>query len=400
VDQNPYIISIESQAEAERLQERLGVAPEGIDIMAPMAVSRLVRVAGLDARDANILKQEMLAAGGDCALPEDVYDLAGDAAGALVMGTPAQLMMLAEKLRRHGPGLYHLAAVLAFSIENYERGRSRERRLPPALGRQGWQVMGILNVTPDSFHDGGSYEDPGAALRQAEAMVAAGAGVIDIGGESTRPGSGPVSEEEELRRVLPVVEAVAGLGVPVSIDTSKAAVAREALRLGASMINDITALRGDAEMARLAARQGCPVCLMHMQGTPADMQKKPRYRDVVGEITAFLRDRVAWAEAQGIARENLVIDPGIGFGKSPEHNLEILNRLDAFLALGLPVMIGASRKSFLGAVLENDDSGKRLAATVAATVLAYGKGAQLFRVHDVRENRDALLVASAVGSEG
>lgn len=397
---HPYIISIAAQSEAAGLQKRLGVAPEGIDAMAPLSVSRLVRVGGLDARNANILKQEMLAAGGDAALPADIYDLEGGAGEALIIGNPVQLERLVEKLGRHGPELGSFAGQLAEAGGNYERGRERRQPLPAALGKADWLVMGILNVTPDSFHDGGRFTDPEAAREQAAAMVAAGAGIIDVGGESTRPGSGGVSEQEELRRVLPVVEAAAGLGAPVSIDTSKAAVAREALRLGAAMINDITALRGDPAMASLAAERGCPVCLMHMKGTPADMQRGPDYDDVAGEIIDFFRERAGWAQEQGIERDNIIIDPGIGFGKKLEHNLEIINRLDAFLSLGLPVMIGASRKSFLGAVLGREDTGERLAGTVATTVIAYQRGARLFRVHDVRENHDALTVAAALKGGG
>ncbi|MHB1381409.1 MAG: dihydropteroate synthase [Thermoleophilia bacterium] len=397
---HPYIISIDSQAGAARLQEQIGVAGEGIEIMAPLSVARLVRVGGLNARIANVLKQEMLAAGGDAALPVDIYDLDGDAGEAIIIGNPEQLRVLVDKLGRHGSDLAGLAGSLAPVIAAYETGRDRETRLPPALGSHDWLVMGILNVTPDSFHDGGRFADPGAALAQAEAMVAAGAGIIDIGGESTRPGSAGVSEKDELKRVLPVVEAVASLGVPLSIDTSKEPVAREALRLGATMINDVTALRGDGRMAALAAEQGCPVCLMHMQGTPADMQQQPEYADVVGEIIGFFHERVAWAGQQGIERRNIILDPGIGFGKRLEHNLTIINRFDAFLSLGLPVMIGASRKSFLGAVLDRGDTADRLAGTVATTVAAYGKGARVFRVHDVRENVDALKVAAAIGGKG
>jgi dihydropteroate synthase len=397
MNSHPYIISVDSQSEAARLQEQLGVADEGIEIMTSLAVSRLVHVGGLSARNANILKQEMLAAGGDAALPVDVYDLDGGETDALIMGTPSQLGMLTDKLGRHGPELSALAGNLKDCVERYEQGRNRERRLPEALGGSDWLIMGILNVTPDSFHDGGRYVDPGVALARAEAMVAAGAGIIDIGGESTRPGSGSVSEKEELQRVLPVIEAVTGLGVTVSIDTAKAAVAREALKLGATMINDVTALRGDRKMAALAAEHGCPLCLMHMQGTPADMQKKPHYTDVVGEIITFFRDRIDQALSAGIARDAIILDPGIGFGKALEHNLEIINRLDGFLSLGCPLMIGTSRKSFVGAVLGREESEQRLAGTIATTVMAYERGAQIFRVHDVRENHDALLVAQAAG---
>jgi dihydropteroate synthase len=258
--------------------------------------------------------------------------------------------------------------------------------------------MGILNVTADSFHDGGRYHDPEDAVESARQMIAAGADIIDIGGESTRPGSRRVQQEQELTRVVPVVEAIASqTDVSISVDTSKAVVARRVLEAGAHMINDVTALKGDRKMAAVVAEAGCPVCLMHMQGKPATMQDNPVYRDVIGDIAGFLSDRAAWAESKGIARDKIIIDPGIGFGKKLEHNLEIIDHLDSFLSLGMPLMIGASRKSFLGTVLASDDSEDRLAGTVSTTVMAYEKGARIFRVHDVRENLDALRVVAAVG---
>ncbi|MBE0428450.1 MAG: dihydropteroate synthase [Thermoleophilia bacterium] len=269
--------------------------------------------------------------------------------------------------------------------------------IPVALGPDPWLVMGILNVTPDSFHDGGRFASLEAAVARAGEMAAAGAGIIDVGGESTRPGSMPVDAGEELRRAIPVIQKIAPrLRVPVSIDTRKAAVAREALRAGAAMINDVTALRDDPEMAAVAAAAGCPVCLMHMLGEPGTMQDNPRYEDVVGDIISFFEERVRFAVSRGIRRENIIIDPGMGFGKTVQHNLEILRRLDEFLALGLPLMIGASRKSFIGKVTGEEETGKRLAGTIATTVASFQRGARVFRVHDVAENVQALKIAEAI----
>ncbi len=268
--------------------------------------------------------------------------------------------------------------------------------------------MGILNATPDSFSDGGLFLDPAAAVAHGLRLAGEGAEILDVGGESTRPGADPVSEQEELRRVLPVVEGLraAGVAAQISIDTSKAAVAAAALAAGASFVNDVTALRGDEAMAQTIAAAGADCCLMHMQGTPATMQQDPRYGDVAGEVRAFLEERVGFAEAAGIARERITIDPGIGFGKTEQHNLELLRRLDELTALGLPVVIGTSRKGFLGRILARAaggagtvPAGDRLAATIATNVLALERGASVFRVHDVAAVRDSLAVAAATLGE-
>ncbi|MHB1362031.1 MAG: dihydropteroate synthase [Thermoleophilia bacterium] len=274
------------------------------------------------------------------------------------------------------------------------------RQLPSFLGQGAWSVMGILNVTPDSFHDQGRYGQFYAAVERARQMAAEGAAIIDVGGESTRPGSGPVTLEDELGRVIPVIEAVIPeIDVPVSIDTSKAEVARAGLAAGARIINDVTALRGDAEMASVAAEAGCPVCLMHMLGEPRTMQLEPHYEDVVNDIKKFFGERIDYAVSQGIQRQSLVLDPGIGFGKTLEHNLEIIRRLGEFLELGLPLMIGASRKRFIGMVTGEEDTEDRLPGTLAATVMAFVNGAGVFRVHDVAENVQALKVAAAIDKD-
>ena len=259
--------------------------------------------------------------------------------------------------------------------------------------------MGVVNVTPDSFSDGGRYLDARAAIEHGLELEAEGAAILDVGGESTRPGAAAVPEDEELRRVIPVIEGLIGAGcrARISIDTSKPGVAARALETGATLVNDVTALRGDPEMAGVIAAAGAECCLMHMLGDPRTMQEDPRYDDVVGDIKAFLEERMAFAVGAGIELERILIDPGIGFGKTVAHNLELLARLGEFLDLGRPLVIGTSRKSFLGRLTgrEVDD---RVAATIATQVLAYERGARIFRVHDVAPVRDALTVTAATVS--
>lgn len=275
--------------------------------------------------------------------------------------------------------------------------------------------MGVLNVTPDSFSDGGAFLDAGAAVAHARELAAQGADIIDVGGESTRPGAEPVSAVEELRRVLPVLEGIAAakLDVEVSIDTSKAPVARAAIAAGAGIVNDVTALRGDRAMAEVIADGGVECCLMHMLGEPRTMQRVggvggPQYKDVVDDVKAFLEERLAFAVSAGVREEQVMLDPGIGFGKTVAHNLELLERLRELTALGRPLLVGTSRKSFIGRILaasspEGDAAGearpvemqRRLAGTIATNVLALERGASVFRVHDVAAVGDALAVAAA-----
>ena len=257
-------------------------------------------------------------------------------------------------------------------------------------------VMGVVNVTPDSFSDGGVNLDPDAAASTARRMRDEGAAIVDVGGESTRPGSSGVTAEEELRRVVPVLEQLRG-DVPVSIDTAKAEVAHHAIELGAEMVNDVTALRGDPELAGVVAHAGAYLCLMHMRGEPRTMQVDPRYDDVAAEVAAFLEERLAFAVDAGIPEERICLDPGIGFGKTVEHNLELVRRLDVLLALGRPVVIGFSRKSTLGRLLGDPEARTgTAAASVGAAVAAFERGATILRVHDVREHVEALTIASAV----
>jgi dihydropteroate synthase len=259
--------------------------------------------------------------------------------------------------------------------------------------------MGILNVTPDSFSDGGHYLDPEEAVRHARDLVAQGADLIDVGGESSRPGADPVDETEELRRVLPVIEAITRSGsVPISIDTTKAEVARQAVRVGAAIINDISALRFDEAMPRVAAEFSTGVILMHMQGTPRTMQRAPEYRDVVGEVKEFLRSRLRTAQDHGIEQECIMLDPGIGFGKNLQQNLTLLAHLGVLAELGRPLCVGLSRKSFIGAVT-GQALPDRLPGSLAAAVVAWMRGAQVLRVHEVKETVAALKMAAAIVGE-
>ncbi len=253
-------------------------------------------------------------------------------------------------------------------------------------------VMGVVNVTPDSFSDGGLHLDPDVAAAAAREMADQGAAIVDVGGESTRPGSDGVTADEELARVVPVLQRLQG-EVPTSIDTSKAEVARRAIALGAEMVNDVTALRADASLADVIAETGAYLCLMHMQGEPRTMQLDPRYDDVVSEVAAFLEERLAFAVDRGIAEQRVCLDPGIGFGKTADHNFELIRRLDVLLALGRPVLIGFSRKSSLRRLVGDGDL---TSASVGAAVAAFERGATILRVHDVKEHVDALAVAQAI----
>jgi dihydropteroate synthase len=259
----------------------------------------------------------------------------------------------------------------------------------------GPRIMGILNVTPDSFSDGGEWFDFDEAVEHGRALVAEGADILDVGGESTRPGAAPVALDEELRRVVPVIRVLREVGAQLSIDTMKLTVAEAAVEAGATFVNDVTAFRHEPEIAGFVADHGCDCCLMHMLGEPRTMQDDPRYEDVVDDVRAFLEERAEFAVGEGVREERIMVDPGIGFGKTLDHNLELLRRLDEIVAVGFPVVVGTSRKSFLGRLTGREDPHDRVAATVATTVLALERGAAVFRVHDVAPTKDALTVATA-----
>ncbi|MEW6488756.1 MAG: dihydropteroate synthase [Thermodesulfobacteriota bacterium] len=394
-DVRPLDLADPARAQAELA--RVGADPAGVAKMRDKAGFLALKATGLKSAAANILKQEMLSVGGDAAVGRWVINCSQERSDVVILGTRKQHRALVRKLRPQPFGLRSLAA----EIEAVLAGAAREHELAWRGGvLRLWarpHVMAALNVTPDSFSDGGDYLTPGAALDRALAMVAEGADIVDVGGESTRPGSEGISAEEELRRVLPVIEHLAPrVPVPISVDTLKAAVARAAASAGASIVNDVSGLEGDPGMATAVAETGCNLVVMHMRGTPRTMQAQTQYGDLVGEVFRGLRERVERAVAAGIARERVIVDPGIGFGKDAAGNLTLLRRLAEFRALGCPVLVGASRKSFIGKVLGIDRPKDRLEGSLAAAVLAVSHGAHIVRVHDVASTRRAVDLAWAV----
>jgi len=399
---NVRVVSSLRSAIAEEEMVLAGVHSQGIRIMAARAEFLVVRMEAVPFELARRLKEAMHAVGGDAAIEETAWAGAHKETPAVIMGTRRQFKDALRSLEKEGPEGEVLAEVLAETFDHYNRRdfvlhtRAGELRLgqgPPA-------IMGILNVTPDSFSDGGSFLQPAAAVDHARRMADEGAGVIDVGGESTRPGSPPVDADEELRRIMPVITAIVReVRCPISVDTSKAAVARQALGAGAAIVNDVTALSGDPDMAGVVAESGCPVVLMHMKGTPLTMQKSPFYADLMGEITAFLRRAIDAAVSAGVDREQIIVDPGIGFGKTVNHNLRILLRLKELSSLGRPILVGPSRKSFVGRMLSLP-VGERIFGTAAAVAMAAASGAAMLRVHDVKEMRQVAAVAACISAGG
>ncbi|MEW6553462.1 MAG: dihydropteroate synthase [Actinomycetota bacterium] len=399
---NPRFLAVDDLSGAYARLDELRPSEQGRAIMAPKMVCRVVRVDNVDTKAANILKQNMLSIGGEVSLPREVFDYGGVKVSAVISGNLKHYRQLISKLKRQPFGLKVLAQELEALLRSSMSEQSRILRLGGReydLGKR-TLIMGVVNVTPDSFSDGGRFADAPKAIEHALRLEEEGADILDIGGESTRPGSDFITLDEELRRVMPVVEGVLGrAGVPVSIDTTKAEVARQALAAGCAMVNEISALRLDEEMLPLLAGRGVPFCLMHMQGLPKDMQVEPHYEDVIGEISSFLRERAAVAEEAGADPSNIMIDPGIGFGKTLQHNLEILRRLEEFRSLGYTMVIGTSRKSFIGRLLdlpEND----RVEGTAASVALGIRGGADIVRVHDVREMARVARVADAIVGKG
>jgi dihydropteroate synthase len=394
---NPRVIHLNSVDQVRRQLARIQVDPCGIDLMAPKALLETVLLEKVPCGAANILKQEMLALGGDAAVARGTVACSVDHTDVLLMATRKQLDQLINRLPRQPFGLKGLAGDLK---------RLREISLRPAQVLTGKkcsldvtrpQVMGIINVTPDSFFDGGTCHDLDATLRQAEQQVKDGVDLFDVGGESTRPGAALVSLELELERVVPVVKALKrAFDLPVSVDTNKAAVADAVLCDGADFVNDISGLTFDPEMANVIARHGAGVFVMHTRGRPDEMQRDTQYHDLINEVMAGLQRSVDLARNAGIAAASISVDPGIGFGKSVAGNLEILRRLDDVAALGYPVLIGTSRKSFIGQVLDQPQPQQRLIGSVASVAVAAQNGAQIFRVHDVAETRLAVDLAWAI----
>lgn len=390
-------LPIISETQSKIEMERIGVDPVGISLMSNKLLHINLKVENLTAPQANILKQEFLSVGGEAAVPRGVITCDIETADAIISGTEKQFRHVIEKLKLQPFELEDIGNRIKDVIDNIHKRefalKCKNKTL--VFGRK-TLVMGVLNITPDSFSDGGKYLEKEKALKRVMEMMDEGADIIDIGGESSRPGSKPVSLNDELDRVIPVVQEIAKAGdIPISIDTTKAEVARQAIENGVDIVNDISAFRFDTDMAGVCAKYDMPVILMHMRGTPETMQKDLTYDDLMSEIFEYLYERVDFAKGAGIKSEKILIDPGIGFGKSMEDNLKIINRLEEFKGFGLPIVIGTSKKSFIGKTLnlDIDDRLEGTAATVAAAIL---KGANIVRVHDVKEMKRVVDMADAI----
>jgi dihydropteroate synthase len=399
--------------ELKKLMQDIKVDPYGIKIMLPKAVQHLVRINSISCIAVNILKQEMLSLGGDVAVARDALTGKARKTDCLLMATQSQFNRLIEKLNKQPFGLDRLAHDLSDSLTNYQKDEFNLElgRYKLALRQGRTYIMGIVNLTPDSFSGDGFFQGliptglrgtlpkgtvPEQALDFVEKMIDDGADVIDIGGESTRPGAEPIPVKEELERVIPIVKKIAKkIDVPISIDTYKPEVARQALDCGAVMVNDITGLNN--KMAKIVSKYKAGVVIMHMQGNPRTMQNNPVYKSLIDELIEYLDRAISEAVAWGIDRERIIVDPGIGFGKTLEHNLEILKRLREFKILGRPMLVGPSRKSFLGKIL-NAGPQERIFGTVSACVLAVKNGANIIRVHDVKAVKQAIKVLNTINN--
>ncbi|EAT15174.1 dihydropteroate synthase [Desulfuromonas acetoxidans] len=395
----PRVLQLHTAEQVRRQLEAIAVDPCGVNLMTDKALHINLLLEKVSCVAANILKQEMLALGGDAAVARGTVACSIDHTDVVLMGTRKQLAQLVVRLPRQPFGLKALAAELdtvltaTGAVKILAGCRCRLDISRP-------QVMGIINVTPDSFYDGGVCLNLDAVLRQAEKQVEDGADLLDVGGESTRPGAALVTMDVELERVVPVVEALKQrFDLPISVDTNKAGVAEAVLESGADFINDISGLTFDAEMATVVSQKKAGVFVMHTRGCPQTMQKDTSYHDLLTEVIGSLRHSIDLARQAGVPAESISVDPGIGFGKSVSGNLELLRRLDEVAALGYPVLIGASRKSFIGAVLDQPVPQQRLYGSLASVAVAAQNGAHLFRVHDVAATRQTVDLAWAINHE-
>ena len=392
------IIKIKNLEEAAAVFKKIGVDPYGIDAMASKTINVNILIENQPCKIANVIKQEMLSIGGDAAVARGSVSCSVAVSDILIMGTVKQIMALAKKIEKQPFGLSLIARDISEILANMSRNeyvwKTSRRKL--TLGNK-TLIMGILNVTPDSFSDGGLFYSQQKAVEHGLQMVAQGADIIDIGGESTRPGAKSVSAAVELKRVLPVIESlVQQVKVPISIDTKKAQVVREAIAAGAEIVNDISALNGDKKMAKTIKETGAAVVLMHIRGTPQNMQKGNLvYADIMGEIIAYLKKSSEKAVKAGIEKDCLVIDPGIGFGKTPEDNYKIIKNLSELKGLGMPVMVGTSRKSFIGK-LTGGEPRQRLEGTAATVAAAIMNGCHIVRVHDVAAMKKVAAITDAI----
>ena len=392
------IVDIRNREEAVEILRRIDVDPYGIGAMAPKAVNINILLKEQPCKIANILKQEMLSLGGDAAVARGSVACSVETTDVLIMGTIKQITSLAAKIKKQPFGLSLIAHDILETIKNtgLKRFVWKTSRRKMILGEQ-TKIMGILNVTPDSFSDGGIFFTPEKAVERGVRMAEEGADIIDIGGESTRPGSDSVPVHIELKRVIPVIKAlVKKVKIPLSIDTKKARVAQEAVDAGAEIINDVSALNADKKMAWTAAHTKAALVLMHMRGNPANMQKgNLGYDDLMGEITDYLRSSIQKAMKAGVEKDSIVVDPGIGFGKTFTDNHKIIGNLAELKTLGMPILIGTSRKSFIGQIT-GDAPSERMEGTAASVAAAILKGCHIIRVHDVAEMKKVVAVTDAI----
>lgn len=382
--------------EAIQQMIQVGVDPTGIKLMEGKSLHFNLKIERIEPRTANLIKQEMLSLGGDVAVDGRGLDCSTKQTDALLMGTQKHFEKLILKLEQY-PGLQSLGQSLKETIKNISKTyftiRCRKKTL--TLGKR-TLLMGILNVTPDSFSDGGLFFDKEKAVAHGLRMAEEGADILDIGGESSRPGSKPLELEEELRRVIPVIEALTKeVNLPISIDTYKSPVAQKAIEAGAEIINDISGLHFDQNLAKVAAKEGTPLILMHIRGTPETMQKDVHYESLFSEVLQYLKDSIQMAESSGVDPEQIIVDPGIGFGKTLQDNLLIIKNLYEFRVLGKPILLGTSRKSFIGKIL-NVGTNERLEGTLSSIAIGVLNGAHIIRSHDVLQAKKAITVADAI----
>lgn len=397
LDYSPQILIIENPKEAEAEFSRIGCDIAGSKIMKDKAIFYTIKIKGLTPPQANIIKQEILSYGGEAGNACGTINCSIKKTDILICGTLNQYKKLAGKLKQHVFSLPEIGKSIESTISKFEAPLQTLKIKNKILDfKKRTYIMGILNVTPDSFSDGGKFFDTKLGINKALQMIKEGADIIDIGGESTKPGSLPISETLELKRVIPIVKAISKRkNCIISIDTQKSKVAEEALKLGAHIINDVSALRYDKKMANVIANYNAGVILMHMQGNPKTMQKKPFYNDVVYEIVNFLEKSIEITEKAGILSNRVIIDPGFGFGKTLEHNLLLLRKLKEFKVLGHPILVGLSRKSMIGKILNNNVE-ERLIGTCALNAVAILNGANIIRVHDVAQMKEIAVIVDNI----
>lgn len=393
------ILSIYSLQDARRELKRINVSSQGVEVMAAKAVGLSIKLTDIKLGAANILKQEMLSIGGDAAVARGVVNGKLEISDVILLGNLDKIKKLVKKLDYQTIfGLPDIKQDLIKIIDRLENPHSKVLNCNGIkLKLNDTKIIGILNVTPDSFSDGDQYFDTEKAVERALEMMTQGADIIDVGGESTRPGAKKIDAKSELERVIPIIKELRKHSdIPISIDTTKSEVAKEAMQAGASILNDISALQFDADMIKVLQNfPQVPVIMMHMQGTPEKMQEDPYYEDVIEEILAFFEERIKFCEENGILRERIIIDPGIGFGKRQEDNLIILKKISEFKCLGVPILLGASRKSFIGNIFDSEPT-ERLAGSLAAAAYAFQNDIEIIRVHDVLEHRRFLKVMKEI----